>query len=250
MSATSSIISRIPKRRKAYEPVAQAIREQVFSGVLKEGQRLPSEREMSEQFGVSRVVVREAIRTLELAGILRVQKGAGGGTFVSTNYDKPLSASIENLLAGGAITLDNLFELRLMLEGPAAEKAALDPRPEALAALDEIVEFSENVRDDSGALRKANLEFHRRLVAQANNPLLSVLCETVISILVSALEGQLSIKTSQAVLDYHKRIVVAIRAGKAKEARSLLEGDLAQLHLRYKEMGIQLKKKSQSGGAI
>jgi GntR family transcriptional repressor for pyruvate dehydrogenase complex len=178
MAAPRSIISRLPKRRKAYEQVAQAIREQVFSGSLEEGQRLPSEREMSEQFGVSRVVVREAIRTLELAGILRVQKGAGGGTFVSTNYDKPLSSSIENLLAGGAITLDNLFDLRLMLEAPAAEKAAMAPTEEGLASLDEIVELSENMRDDSEGLRAANLEFHRRLVAQAKNPLQSVLCET------------------------------------------------------------------------
>ena len=249
MAAPRSIISRLPKRRKAYEQVAQAIREQVFSGVLEEGQRLPSEREMSEQFGVSRVVVREAIRTLELAGILRVQKGAGGGTFVSTNYDKPLSASIENLLAGGAITLDNLFELRLMLEAPAAEKAALNPSKEGLASLDEIVAMSEGYNQDSEKLRAANLEFHRRLVAQANNPLQAVLCEIVISILVHALEGQLNMELSQAVLAYHKRIVDAIKAGQAKEARRLVEGDLSQLHMRYKEMGIQLKKQGQSGNS-
>lgn len=247
MAAPRSIISRLPKRRKAYEQVAEAIREQVFSGYLKEGQRLPSEREMSEQFGVSRVVVREAIRTLELAGILRVQKGAGGGTFVSTNYDKPLSASIENLLAGGAISLDDLFELRFMLEAPAAEKAALDPVKQDLASLDEIVALSEKVRHDSEALRAANLEFHRRLVAQARNPLQSVLCEIVISILVHALEGQLNMELSQAVLEYHKSIVKAIRAGQAKEARRLLEGDLAQLHMRYKEMGVQVKKQNRSG---
>lgn len=249
MAPTRSIISRLPKRRKAYEPVAQAIREQVFAGLLEENQRLPSEREMSEQFGVSRVVVREAIRTLELAGILRVQKGAGGGTFVSTNYDKPLSSSIENLLAGGAITLDNLFELRLMLEAPAAEKATLHPRPEGLASLDEIVAMSEGVRNDSEALRAANLEFHRRLVATADNPLQSLLCETVLSILVRALEGQMNIALSRAVLDYHKRIVAAIKAGQAKEARRLVELDLAQLHMRYKAMGIQLNKQGEAGGS-
>lgn len=241
MAAPRSIVSRLPKRRKAYEQVAQAIREQVFSGSLSEGQRLPSEREMAEQFGVSRVVIREAIRTLELAGILRVQKGAGGGTFVSTNYDKPLSTSLENLLAGKAISLENLFELRLLLEAPAAEKAALRATPEDLASLEEIVALSDKVSDDSEALRAANLEFHRRLAALADNPLLAVLCETVIAILVASLEGQLNMETSQAVLGYHKRIVAAIKAGQAKEARKLVEGDLAQLHSRYHEMGIQLK---------
>jgi DNA-binding FadR family transcriptional regulator len=68
----------------------------------------------------------------------------------------------------------------------------------------------------------------------------------VISILVRALEGQLNVELSQAVLEYHKRIVEAIRAGRAKEARRLVEGDLAQLQMRYKEMGIKLEKKSNS----
>ncbi len=248
MATPGSIISPLPKRRKAYEQVAQAIREQVFSGSLEEGQRLPSEREMAEQFGVSRVVVREAIRTLELAGILRVQKGAGGGTFVSTDYDKPLSTSIGNLLAAGAVSLDNLFELRLMLEAPAAEMAVKRSTPEGLESLDEIVALAEEAHDDSQALRAANLEFHRRLVALAQNPLLSVLCETVLSILIKALEGRLSIETSQAVLAYHKRIVAAIKAGRAQEARELVEGDLAQLHSRYQRMGIEVKTLWGGGG--
>ena len=85
---------------------------------------MPPERELAEGFGVSRVVVREAIRTLELAGILRVQKGAGGGTFVCHDLDKPLFTSIENLLAGGDISLNDLFEMRLILEPPAAALAA------------------------------------------------------------------------------------------------------------------------------
>ncbi|MFH1058413.1 MAG: FadR/GntR family transcriptional regulator [Pseudomonadota bacterium] len=227
------------KRKKAYEQVAQTIRRRVLSGKLTLGDRLPSERDLSEQFGVSRVVVREAIRTLELAGILRVQKGAGGGTFVAGSYEKPLVASITNLLEGGAITLDHLFELRLMLEPPAAARAAGHASAEGLVELEQALAQAEAVSHDSEALRAANLEFHRRLVALTGNPLLSALCETVLQLLVDSLEGNLSIETSRAVLDFHHLIVDAIRTKQPERARSLTEGDLAQLWKRYQQMGVR-----------
>ncbi len=228
------------KRPKAYQRVAQAIQDQVFSGELREGQKLPPERNLAQQFGVSRAVVREAIHTLEMAGMLRVRKGAGGGTFVCSDYDKPLSTSIGNLLAGGAITLEHLFELRLLLEPPAAEKAARQQDPEGVRQLEALVARARDHRNDSRHLRADNLEFHRRLVALAGNPLLSALCETVLRILVESLQGNLSIEISQAVLGYHERIVQAIRQGRAQTARRLTEDDLEQLRLRYRRLGIEL----------
>ena len=152
------------RRKKAYEEVAEAIRGQVLTGLLEQGQQLPPERELAENYGVSRVVVREAIRTLELAGILRVQKGAGGGTFVCRDLEKPLITSLQNLLAGGDITLNDLFEMRLLLEPPAAALAAQRGRPAGLDRLAETLRQANEYRDDSQALRTYNLEFHRRLV--------------------------------------------------------------------------------------
>jgi len=228
------------KRPKAYQRVAQAIQDQVFSGELREGQKLPPERNLAQQFGVSRAVVREAIHTLEMAGMLRVRKGAGGGAFICRDYDKPLSTSIGNLLAGGAITLEHLFELRLLLEPPAAEKAARRGDPESVRRLESLVARAQAHRGDSRRLRADNLEFHRCLVALAGNPLLSALCETVLRILVESLQGNLSIEISQTVLGYHERIVQAIRQGRAREARRLTEYDLEQLSLRYRRLGIEL----------
>lgn len=228
------------KRKKAYEEVAEAIRTQVFSGELSQDQQLPPERELAEGFGVSRVVVREAIRTLELAGILRVQKGAGGGTFVCHDLDKPLITSIENLLAGGDISLNDLFEMRLMLEPPAAALAAERARPEDLGPLREILEQAEGNHSDSQALRDDNLEFHRRLVALAGNPLLSVLCETVLSILVGTLRGKLNRRTSQTVHRFHHQIFQALLAGQADLARKLTIDDLETLRDLYHRMGVQV----------
>ncbi len=235
---------RAAKPKKAYEEVAEAIRAQVFSGRLQQDQRLPPERELAEGFGVSRVVVREAIRTLELAGILRVRKGGGGGTFVCRDFDKPLGTSIQNLLSGGAITLEDLFELRLLLEPPAAALAARRATPEGLASLDEVLAQAEMAQHDSQALRSLNLEFHRRLAAMSGNPLLSALCETVINILVNSLQGQLSIDTSLAVFGYHKKILQAVKQGRVQEAKSLTVSDLETLRDRYQQMGVELGDKA------
>lgn len=229
-----------PKRMKAYALVADTIRRQVFSGSLAEGEQLPPERTLADNFGVSRVVVREAIRALESDGLIRVREGAGGGTFVCHDYDKPLSASINNLLSGGAITLNHLFELRLMLEAPAAAVAALRGSKADIEALEQHVAESEALLDDSGALRDANLEFHRRMVALAGNPLMSLLCETVLNILVKSIKGRLNSELSKRVVVYHRKIVEALLAGRAEEARDLTVTDLEQLHSRYKMMGIEV----------
>lgn len=233
---------RAAKRKNAYEEVAEAIRAQVFSGQLREDERLPPERELADNFGVSRVVVREAIRTLELAGILRVQKGGGGGTFICRDFDKPLGISIQNLLSGGAITLEDLFELRLLLEPPAAALAAQRATPAGLEALDEVLAQAELVKSDSQALRSLNLEFHCRMAALAGNPLLSALCETVINILVNSLQGNLNMNTSLTVFAFHKKIVQAIKQGQADKARLLTVGDLETLRDRYQQMGVEVSK--------
>jgi len=228
------------RRKKAYEEVAEAIRGQVFAGLLEQDQQLPPERELAENYGVSRVVVREAIRTLEMAGILRVQKGAGGGTFVCHDLDKPLVASMENLLAGGDITLNDLFEMRLLLEPPAAALAAQRGKPAGLVHLAEVLELAHESREDSQTLRTHNLEFHRRLVALAGNPLLSLLCDTVMSILVDSLRGKLNRQTSLIVHDYHYQIMAALRAGQAEEARRHTVADLETLRELYRKMGVEV----------
>lgn len=229
-----------PRRMKAYMQVAEDLRRLIFNGELVKGQQLSPERDLAESLGVSRVVVREAIRALESDGLIMVREGAGGGTFVTHDFDKPLTASLNNHLAGGAITLDHLFELRLMLEPPAAAMAALRGSPEEVTELDQIVGAAEALTDDSEALRAANLEFHRRMVALAGNPLLSSLCETVLAILVESLKGRLNVDLSLRVLSFHRRIVEAIKAGRAEEARALTAQDLEQLHKRYQMMGIRV----------
>lgn len=243
--ATQTVSFPRVKRKRAYIQVAEALRAHILEGELKVGQRLPPERELAEAFGVSRVVVREAVRECEFNGFLTVKKGAGGGIFVARDFDKPLVTTVNNLLEGGELSLDHLFELRLLLEPPAAAKAARQVGQVDLSPLREVVAQAEACQGDSGALRAANLEFHRRLVALAGNPLLSVLCETVLSILVESLQGRPNMQTSRMVLGFHREVLKAVSEGRSEDARLLTIKDLEQLHARYRDMGIQVAQGSQ-----
>lgn len=228
-------------RQKAYETVSHYLRELILSDAVGEGMRLPPERELAERFGVSRVVIREAVRTLESDGLLKVKKGAGGGTFVCRDLGKPLATTLANLLQGGSINLSHLFELRLMLEPPAAALAAARCTPDSLGELERILEASHAAFQDEAALRALNLEFHRRLVRLAGNPLLTYLCDKVLDLLTQRISAKTSLRTSQAVVAWHVEIVAALRGGDAREVQERTAQELNVLLNLYREVGLEIE---------
>ncbi|MFH1059567.1 MAG: FadR/GntR family transcriptional regulator [Pseudomonadota bacterium] len=220
--------------------VAKALRELALSEAAGDGMRLPSERELAERFGVSRVVVREAVRTLESDGLLKVKKGASGGTFVCRDLGKPLATSISNLLQGGSINLTHLFELRLMLEPPATAQAALRATPAQLAVLEQILADSRAAFDDENLLRRLNLDFHRHLARMADNPLLAFLCDKVLDLMVERIKARTCLSTSQAVVPWHQRILAALQAGDPAAAGRCTEQELGCLLARYRQLGLDI----------
>lgn len=240
MSKATLITPTLPPRQKAYEMVAKALRELALSEAAGDGMRLPSERELAERFGVSRVVIREAVRTLESDGLLKVKKGASGGTFVCRDLGKPLGTSISNLLQGGSINLTHLFELRLMLEPPATAQAAARATAEQLTELERILAESRAGFADENLLRRLNLDFHRQLVRMADNPLLAFLCDKVLDLMVEQIKARTSLSTSQAVVPWHERILAALKAGDAAGASKLTEQELGCLLDLYRQLGLDI----------
>lgn len=211
-------------RRKAYEEVADAIRQQILSKRLVTGQRLPTERDLATQFGVSRMAVREAVRSLEREGMLYVRKGSKGGLFVAQSYDRPVTDSIVNLLAAGDATLENLFEARLLIEPWCALRACELATDEEIEALGEL----SCGKADAGAdeMRVRNLEFHRSVIRASRNPVLTIVGEAVLAILSERIKGLSSPATSREALAKHETIYDAIRLRKAQKAQSLMALDI------------------------
>ena len=220
-------------RRKAYEEVAEAIRERIFTAAVKTGERLPTERELSAQFGVSRVVVREAVRALELSGLLDVKKGPKGGIFIVEDHQRPITDSIANLLGRGEARLKDLFEVRLLIEPYAAERVARIGTAQNFSELSALVRQADAEHGLGADIRHLNIELHRRIIRMSRNPVLAVVGETVLTMLSDRLKSVRSAAPSGVALELHKELMVALRRRNAAAARAIMEKDIAAVGRRF-----------------
>lgn len=220
---------RIGQRRKAYEEVADQILSGIRKGLLKLGDRLPSERDLTDQFGVSRVVVREAIRTLELAGYVSVRKGPKGGVFVAQEYDRPILDSIGNMLAAGDVGLRDLFIVRKVIESYAVTHLAEHGAEEDFKQLESLIREAEAEKSMGLNIRPFNIRFHRQIVRLCGNSLLVVIGETALTLLSDWLAEAASTQLSDFHLDCHRQLLSALRAGKSELAHEIMSKDIDSL---------------------
>jgi GntR family transcriptional repressor for pyruvate dehydrogenase complex len=227
-------------RRSAYLDVADRIRATIFKDKLGLFQRMPSERDLAAQFGVSRVVVREAIRTLESSGLVTVKKGPKGGIFVAQDYERPIIDTVTNLLAGGEANLDNLFEMRLLIEPYAAARVAAAGTEADFAMLESKIVEAEHEHGADHSVRHRYIDFHRQVIRLASNPLLAIVGETVLLVLYDRVKAVLSAETTEVGLIMHRQLVNACRRRKPEEARAIMAQDIEILSRRFAEFSAGL----------
>jgi GntR family transcriptional repressor for pyruvate dehydrogenase complex len=160
----------------AYQVLAERIRDDIISGQLQPGERLPTEPQLSEQSGLSRSTVREALRLLSSQHLIVTTRGVNGGSFVAEPDPSVLGATLSDgvglLLASGAVTGDDFLEVRRMLEVPAAGLAAARREPHHLVALEQAMFDPEN--DGLERCIEAHAAFHVAVAAATGNSLLGL----------------------------------------------------------------------------
>ena len=164
-------------RNTSSEVIVKQILESLEQGDLKPGQKLPSEREMSELFGVCRASVREAARALTLMGYLDVYQGKGA----YLKEELPVrtdSAERLNRAMVASNSLD-LVDMRNMLECKAAYQAAARAQPAQIAEIKRSVDKMRRFRADVGKFLEADLEFHMAVIRASNNQLLREIMELI-----------------------------------------------------------------------
>jgi GntR family transcriptional repressor for pyruvate dehydrogenase complex len=159
------VFSPIKPTRASSDVIAQ-IRAAILSGRVKSGDRLPTERELAQQFGVSRVTVRDALRALEASGLVRVKVGGQGGPYVAEPDISLLSASLGTHLRLRGTTFRELAEARLALETTAARLAAERATEKDLAELKIAIDGPIRPSQDAAA---TSLDFHTTLARAAHN---------------------------------------------------------------------------------
>src|SRR3954467_7271501 len=128
---------------RASSSIADQIRQAIVGGRLRQGERLPPERELAEQFGVSRVTVRDALRALEAMGLIEVRVGARGGAFVTVPSGSVVGQTMSDMMMMQALTPEDIVEARLILELGTVTLACARATAEDLETMRELAQTAE-----------------------------------------------------------------------------------------------------------
>ena len=177
--------------RKAYEQVADQLRELIVTGELAPGERLPTETVLAREFGVSRATVREALRLLAAQGLIRTAKGAAGGSYVTLptvdHISESLSSNIGLLADARDVTLDELLEARVLLEVPAARLAARRRREGDVERLRATIPPDPPGARHAGPSSSTTADFHAALIEAAATGCSTIAAQPVFSVLQTSL---------------------------------------------------------------
>lgn len=161
------------KQNKAYQDVVDQIQEAVMAGNLKAGSMLPAERELKEQFGISRGTLREALRVLEQKGLIEIRTGVAGGSMVREINSDNLSENLGLLIRNCAVSLKDLAEFREEMEGGVAALAAQRAGENDVALLNSLlVEAEGNLnqgRSGWDAFIRTDEQLHLALARMSGN---------------------------------------------------------------------------------
>ncbi len=222
-----------PPRRS--DAVLDALQEMIVSRELRPGDRLPTERDLAELFGVGRNSVREAIRQLALLGLVEAYQG--GGTFVLESSADSLVRPFRNLVQVGGTTADKVMEFRLIFEPTVAALAALRRDERSLAALEEaLADFEEAMRGGRDDAAAHDTRFHHLVAEATGNPVVAAvegaLMELLHAFRKQALE-RAGYEPGERVTHGHREVLDHIRGGDAGGAaesiRRHLEAALAHV---------------------
>lgn len=210
-------------RLRLPEVVATEVEQAILRPAFAIGDRLPSEQQLADQFGVSRNVVREAFKLLQERGLIMITNGSGA--FVAQPTSEPTSNALSRYLrlTGATASRASLYETRRILEGANAHLAAERADVSDIAALADCVA---RMREHSGSLERwaqADLEFHLTLARATHNPFQCVLLEPLIDQLRDVIaEGYLTPGAVATGLSAHAHLLEHIQHGDAQGAYTII----------------------------
>jgi GntR family transcriptional repressor for pyruvate dehydrogenase complex len=219
-------------RPRAADAVVRALIDGIRAGVVAPGERLPRAEEFAEAFGVSRLVVREALDQLRRAGVLTVRRGSGGGAFLaSLDIPTELLTDRDEL---DRHDLRDLLEARRALETTCALLAGERATPESLAELEDLVRRLEQATDDPTAFIELDVHFHLRLAASAGNRELARLLAVVFRDLSVVREGYpIGFGDMQKAIDYQRETLDAVASGDRARVLETIDRHLAALERHF-----------------
>ena len=217
---------------RLYEQITEQIQSRIMAGELRPGDKLPPERELAEQFGVSRTAVREAVKALHEKGLIEVRPGKG--TFITNITDSTsevMRGSLDLIVnVGLANGLADLVQVRALLEPGIAAIAAEMATAENIQAMQKAVDTMDAALGDADVFVEADLEFHRALAKATQNSLITILLDPIIDLLREQRKRIFLVDGGPERGQYHhKRILEAVATHNPVAAREAMAVHLQQV---------------------
>jgi GntR family transcriptional regulator, transcriptional repressor for pyruvate dehydrogenase complex len=212
---------KVVEKKRAYEDIVQQVISLIEGGKLKNGDQLPSERELTEIFKVSRTTVREAIRTLESMKLL--QSRQGNGTYVLASSEEALIQPLAAALFKAKDDIRDIFYIRKIIEPHVAELAAENAAAEEIEEMEEILRKQEQCIEQNESIIETDSAFHNLLASATKNRVMERLIIALVDLLKqsrekSFMDDEHDLRARRS-LEGHLRVLAAVKNGDCEGAR-------------------------------
>jgi len=227
---------------KVSEHIERKIKEAILGGKLRSGDRLPSEREIAEQFNVALGSVRNALKALQILGLVEKKQGRSGGIFVSEINNRAIKKSLGCYLEFKDLSYKHIFEVRNIIEPEIIKMVIDNVTPDVIKKLEENVLSCEEkakligmnlTKREFSDLDKKNLDFHKIIVEITNNPILVLMFDYICDMLVGLREKYIKpdIKFINDTVSDHRRLLDCIKQKNAKKCEEEFVSHLRQVDI-------------------
>ena len=208
------------------------VREALFEKKLKPGDLIGTEKDLAARFGVSRIVARDALRTLEALGIAEIRMGKGGGARVARGNPRLFAEALAVQLDLTGVTAAEIMDAQRAIESLAAELAAENGTAADHARLRRLLEEAERVIDDGDAYTRSCREFHLAITEASHNRVLVVQFISLNHVSWPAHNRTLTPEVARRVLAVHQELASLIEMRDAAGARRLMDDHVKMIRAR------------------
>jgi GntR family transcriptional regulator, transcriptional repressor for pyruvate dehydrogenase complex len=227
------------RQKRVSDEVTDQIKQSILLGELKAGDKLPSEHELMEQFQVSRVAVREAIRNLENAGFLETRQGASGGAYVTELSFECLANAFLDLFLVDRVSMPELCQARQIIEPEVARIAAIKKTPEHEKMLLKALEDEEKPFGTLSDDLEIKTEIHSILAEICGNRFIEALVKSLMRVTRQVVSAVHQSSESLHPAGMHRPVVEAVIAGRPNQAAEAM-----RIHaIEFGEIMIEMEKK-------
>ena len=234
-------------RRKRTDEIVDALKRMIVDHGLGPGDRLPQERELMAQFAASKGTVREALKALEVQGLISVRTGPGGGAFIERMSEGRAMSLLSNFLFAKNLSIAHIYEMRKALEPLVAASATAHIDEAGLARLEAIIAIYDHEPADAQERwnqRMAELDFHGVVAEYSDNPILAFTCRFLQRLLKDlAIAQDIYVQPEpvqrQSGIRHQRDLIAAMRRRDAEAARAILAEHMAEAEQHM--LGLQAK---------